>query len=88
MKRLLCGFAAWVLLVGLTGSAQAQYNYTTLDVPGGVALSITSFGNLPDTSDWAKTPGGARPGVDRGPRRRCSRPRATNTAENGPRNLP
>src|SRR6516165_2598304 len=34
MKRLLYGFAAWSLLVALTGPAQAQYTYTTFDVPG------------------------------------------------------
>jgi uncharacterized membrane protein len=34
MKRLHCGFAAWVLVVGLAGPAQAQYVYTTIDVPG------------------------------------------------------
>ena len=37
MKRLFCAFAAWVLLVGLTGPAQAQYTYTALDVPGATA---------------------------------------------------
>jgi len=36
MKRLLCGFAAWVLLIGLTGPAQAQYTYTAFDVPGAI----------------------------------------------------
>ena len=34
MKRLRCGFAAWCLLVGLTGPARAQYDFTTIDVPG------------------------------------------------------
>ena len=34
MKRLFCAFAAWILLVGLTGPAQAQYTFTTIDVPG------------------------------------------------------
>ena len=37
MKRVFCAFAAWVLLVGLTGPAQAQYTYTALDVPGATA---------------------------------------------------
>ena len=35
MKRLFCAFAAWVLLVGLTGLAKAQYTFTTIDAPGG-----------------------------------------------------
>ena len=34
MKRVFCAFAAWVLLVGLTGPAKAQYTFTTIDVPG------------------------------------------------------
>src|SRR6516225_8913297 len=34
MERLFCAFAAWILLVGLTGPAKAQYTFTTIDVPG------------------------------------------------------
>ena len=37
MKRVFYACAAWVLLVGLTGPAQAQYTYTALDVPGATA---------------------------------------------------
>jgi hypothetical protein len=36
MKRVFCAFAAWVLLVGLTGPTKAQYTFTTIDVPGAV----------------------------------------------------
>jgi len=42
MKRLLCGFAAWGLLMGLTGPATAQYTFTTIDMPG--AASTYAFG--------------------------------------------
>ena len=34
MKRVFYACAAWVLLVGLTGPAKAQYTFTTIDVPG------------------------------------------------------
>ena len=34
MKRLLYCVVAWGVLVGFTGSAKAQYIFTTLDVPG------------------------------------------------------
>jgi len=34
MNRLLCGLLTCSLLVGLTGPAQAQYTFATLDVPG------------------------------------------------------
>ena len=49
MNRLLCGFAAWGLLVGLTGPARAQYDYTTIDVPGStysLASGINDAGQI------------------------------------------
>ena len=49
MKRLFCAFAAWILLVGLTGPAQAQYTFTTIDVPGAyqtVAYGIDASGQI------------------------------------------
>jgi uncharacterized membrane protein len=36
MKRLIYGFAVFGLLIGLPCSVQAQYDYTTIDVPGGI----------------------------------------------------
>src|SRR6516164_1927383 len=49
MQRFLCGFAAWSLLVGLTAPAQAQYTYTTIDVPGAIgtyAQGINASGQI------------------------------------------
>ena len=54
MKRVFCAFAAWVLLVGLTGPAQAQYTFTTIDVPGGVRTfpyEINDATRVPGTPD-------------------------------------
>src|SRR5262249_30979582 len=43
MKRLLCGVVAWGLLVGLTGPAKAQYDFTTIDVPGAISTGATGI---------------------------------------------
>ena len=50
MKRVFYACAAWVLLVGLTGPAKAQYTFTTIDVPGAangtVAYGINDAGQI------------------------------------------
>jgi probable HAF family extracellular repeat protein len=49
MKRLLYGVVAWGVLVGFTGSAKAQYIFTTLDVPGSTdtfASGINASGQI------------------------------------------
>jgi len=49
MKRLLCGLAAWGLLMGLTGPAKAQYMFTEIDFPGStytVAYGINDAGQI------------------------------------------
>jgi hypothetical protein len=54
MKQFLYGLAAWGLLVGLPGLAKAQYNYTTLEVPGAAstsALGINASGQIVGSYD-------------------------------------
>jgi probable HAF family extracellular repeat protein len=49
MKRLLCGLVALGGLLGVTGQANADYSYTTIDVPGSVdnqAFGINSAGQI------------------------------------------
>ena len=49
MKRLVYGFAAWVLLAGLPGPAKAQFDFTTIDVPGAtysLAQGINDAGQI------------------------------------------
>jgi probable HAF family extracellular repeat protein len=49
MKRLIYGLAVLSLLVGLTGPVQAQYGFTTIDVPGAtysLALGINNAGQI------------------------------------------
>ena len=49
MKRLFCAFAAWGLLMGLTGPAKAQYMFTPIDFPGATrnfALGINNAGQI------------------------------------------
>ena len=42
MKRHLCNWVALALLVSVTGQVEADYLFTTIDVPG--ALESTGFG--------------------------------------------
>jgi hypothetical protein len=49
MKRPIYGIAAFGLLIPLPGPARAQYDYTTLDVPGAiltVAIAINDAGQI------------------------------------------
>jgi hypothetical protein len=61
MKRLLSGLMAWSLLAALPGPAQAQYDFTTLDVPGAAstfALGINDAGQIVGSySDGARDHG-------------------------------
>jgi hypothetical protein len=46
MKRLLYGLMAWGLLAALPGPARAQYDYTTIDVPGATATFARGINNI------------------------------------------
>jgi hypothetical protein len=46
MKRLLCGLAVLSLLVGRAGQANADYVFTTIDVPGSTSTALAGINNL------------------------------------------
>jgi len=60
MKRLLLGFAAFGLLVRLTGPAQAQYDFTTFDVPGASSTQANGINDAGQIVGWYTGAGGNR----------------------------
>src|SRR5262249_10113728 len=62
MKQFLYRFAAWGLLMGLTGPAQAQYMYTTLDVPGSTGTGASGINTSGQVVGWYNDAGGIEHG--------------------------
>jgi len=68
MKRVFCGFAAWGLLMGLTGLAKAQYTFTPIDFPGATRTFANGINNagqiVGQYNDASNTPHGFLLDVD------------------------